>query len=492
MEARPVKDVSAEDLESQFPSIVRALRSEGDLTCTATVPAGTIPLTIIRRLGTGSVGTTFLLQNPIDGQLSAAKITDLGPLSEKKKAYAKSEVECLKQCNHFAIIGHQNSFTSEDGTKLLLMMELADAGDLGRQIKHRARQIGVEGKAPYFKEHEVAFLFLQIVLAVHYMHSKGILHRDIKSANVFLMSVGIVKIGDLGFSQVYKETVSGEVGRTFCGTPYYLAPELWRRHRYSKKADVWSLGVLLYEMACLRRPFTGDSMLKLFDRVMRSKYAPLPEHYSQGLCDVVESMLQFDPRVRASTLDLLKSPYLQHMTPLFERSIQSSEKLSTAMKQAIVATLNRVRAEIASSVLLPAVKPKPQDFTPPLTVIKRGLVRKVSQGGRWKQRYLVFDGRVLTISSVEATVGDTRNLAVEHIQGVFPTAPEDVGGRTGCFNIVLAGDSNMLVHFQTSTTDDAVLWVEALTKGLEDLAVRESEKVYPPVFLSPSDKTTTD
>lgn len=418
------------------------------------------PYTVIRAVGNGVSGTAFLVSRAADEKNYIAKITDLATLSEKKKSYARSEIRCLAQCEHFAIIKHIDSAETPDHTRLLLLMELADAGDLARQVKLRNGNL--------FREHEVAFLFLQIVLAVDYMHRRGILHRDIKSANVFLMSCGIVKIGDLGFSQVYMDSVSGEVGRTFCGTPYYLAPELWRRHRYSKKADVWSLAVLLYEMAALKRPFVASSMLELYDRVVAGDYEPLPNQFSQDMCDVIRQILVFDPDARPATSDILNMPYMRFVASQFENTITQNSHFSPDEKSRILDALRVARD--AASATEPTPIPAPGTAASQ-AVQKRGIVHKLGTGG-WKQRYLLLAKGVLTISVIENTVGDTKNLNVTNIQGVMPCLPSDLGGRVGCFCIVLADANGSHVYFQAANEADAQLWVDAIEHALEAEAQR--------------------
>ena len=457
------RNFTVDDFVAAFPNILSKRDAEV-----------TKAFTVHRVVGSGVSGTAFLVNRAKDNKNLIAKVTNLSSLSPKKQAYARSEVQCLRKCNHFAIIKHVGDFETENGDKLLLLMELADAGDLGRQVKHRARALqsrsdpAQEGRPTYFKEHEVAFLFLQVVLAVHDLHRQAILHRDIKSANVFLMSVGIVKLGDLGFSQVYEATVSAEVGRTFCGTPYYLAPELWRRHRYSKKADVWSLGVLLYEMAALKRPFAGDTMLKLFDRIMTGRYDPLPDCYSRDLCDLVDSILVFDPEARPATGDILRNKYMQFVMSQFERTIQSgTNQFSPEEKTYILDAVSRARQSVNE---LPAsVVPTSQR-----SVVKKAIVLKQS-ANMWKQRFIVFDGHVLTVSAVEQTVGQTRNLELHDIATVNVSLPEV--GRQNCFTIVLATEhGGGVVHFQERSAEEAVHWVALLTEALERRDKQTAEK----------------
>ena len=92
------------------------------------------------------------------------------------------------------------------------------------------------------------------------LHSSGVVHRDLKSANVFLTKLGEVKIGDLNVSKV----VGNDLCNTQTGTPYYASPEVWKDQPYDQRSDVWSLGVLLYEITTLNLPFKSKSMEELY------------------------------------------------------------------------------------------------------------------------------------------------------------------------------------------------------------------------------------
>ncbi|RNF17023.1 putative serine/threonine protein kinase, partial [Trypanosoma conorhini] len=153
---------------------------------------------------------------------------------------AQAEVHCLLNCDFFSILKCHEDFAKKDpldGENLLmiaLVLDYANAGDLRQEIKSRAKA------SRAFREHEAGLLFIQVLLALHHVHSRHMIHRDIKTANILLCSNGLVKLGDFGFGKMYSATVSGDVGKTFCGTPYYVAPEIWRRKPYSKKADLFS------------------------------------------------------------------------------------------------------------------------------------------------------------------------------------------------------------------------------------------------------------
>lgn len=106
------------------------------------------------------------------------------------------------------------------------------------------------------------------------MHSKNILHRDIKTQNIFITQNDILKIGDFGISKQV-ETIS-PLTNTVCGTPYFMPPEVCLGKPYDSKADVWAVGVILYELITLKKPFDSDSINGVFDKIIKSPPDPLP------------------------------------------------------------------------------------------------------------------------------------------------------------------------------------------------------------------------
>jgi hypothetical protein len=118
-------------------------------------------------------------------------------------------------------------------------------------------------------------LILQSALGLAHIHGLKILHRDVKSENIFLDAKGDAKIGDLGVAKSLKNT--NDLGVTLVGTPFYLSPELCDRRPYDAKSDVWSLGVVLYELLTGKPPFRARSQQELFLKILDGSYAPLPE-----------------------------------------------------------------------------------------------------------------------------------------------------------------------------------------------------------------------
>ena len=126
-------------------------------------------------------------------------------------------------------------------------------------MKIQEQQAKNKGKPPsqheYFSEDQILNWFTQICVALKHVHDRKILHRDIKSQNIFMTKSGLVKLGDFGIARVLSSTA--EMAATVVGTPYYLSPEIVQSNTYGFKTDIWSIGVLLYEMCALRPPFNG-------------------------------------------------------------------------------------------------------------------------------------------------------------------------------------------------------------------------------------------
>eukprot|EP00672_Neobodo_designis_P024358 CAMPEP_0174829482 /NCGR_PEP_ID=MMETSP1114-20130205/1950_1 /TAXON_ID=312471 /ORGANISM="Neobodo designis, Strain CCAP 1951/1" /LENGTH=330 /DNA_ID=CAMNT_0016063231 /DNA_START=35 /DNA_END=1027 /DNA_ORIENTATION=+ len=288
-------------------------------------------------IGSGAFSTVLQLEEKATGRLVVGKFMDTTSMGEKNRRFALAEAENASKCKHPNIVEFVEC-VERDG-KLLLVFEFADAGDLFAQISSRAPS------KKYFREGEILLIIAQLSLALHAMHKRKMLHRDLKSPNVFLTMSGLIKLGDFGFSREYDQTVSDNVGSTFCGTPYYLAPELWNQAPYGKKADMWALGVVLYELLALRKPFSGSTMRDLVKNVMAGNVDPLPSHYSPELRELCMSLLSLEPDKRPSVTEVFENPIVrQHGLKKLLASVPRLTTVKEPIRKQIVEDIEGVLA----------------------------------------------------------------------------------------------------------------------------------------------------
>jgi len=182
-------------------------------------------------------------------------------------------------------------------------MDFADGGDLYARIAQRKKL----GKA--FPEEQVINWFLQMALALKHIHSRRILHRDLKTQNIFLTSKGDVKIGDFGIARILQHTY--DLVKTAIGTPYYLSPEICQEKPYNQKSDIWSLGCILYELLTLRHAFDANCMKGLVLKILKGIYPPISATYSEDIRNLVADLLTKDPNKRPSIREILEKPFLK-------------------------------------------------------------------------------------------------------------------------------------------------------------------------------------
>ena len=183
---------------------------------------------------------------------------------------------------------------------LMLVLISYFIGDLQRQIKL------AKAENRRLEEPQILYWFAQLCLAVKHIHTHKILHRDIKCQNVLMTMQGMIKLSDFGVSRTLERT--GDLAKTSLGTPYYLSPEICMGQKYDYKTDIWMLGCLLYELCALHKPFEGESLHSVMNKILNQECDPLPEYYSEDLKSLVKIMLEKNSNVRASIDDLLAAP----------------------------------------------------------------------------------------------------------------------------------------------------------------------------------------
>lgn len=250
-------------------------------------------------LGEGAFGKCFLVHTVSSLQPRVIKQIDLNPLSHSERNEALREAKILEKLQHPNVIRFHEVYRTRKN-KLCIVMEHADDGDLAGKID------SIKEAMP---ENLVLDYFVQICLGLKHVHDRKIVHRDLKSQNVFLKKTGEVKLGDFGIAKVMTHT--RDHARSVVGTPYYLSPEIVLNQPYSFKSDIWALGVLLYEMCTLRLPFQATSIHGLAVAITKGKYSPLPAGYSKATRDLLASLLTLDPSQRPSIDKVLTTPILE-------------------------------------------------------------------------------------------------------------------------------------------------------------------------------------
>ena len=252
---------------------------------------------IISKLGEGSYSVVFKVRRKADSKVYALKKVKLKKLSEKEKKNALNEVRILASIKSNFVISYKEAFIEEEESSLCIVMEYADKGDLYQKITHFKRM------GYYFDEMDIWKVFIQMTKGLKALHDLKILHRDLKSANIFLFNDGSTKIGDLNVSKVAKKGV----GYTQTGTPYYASPEVWRDEPYDSKSDIWSLACVTYEMLTLHPPFRAESMKGLYEKVLKGKYPKINERYSSDIADLLKLLFSINPKDRPSCDEILKN-----------------------------------------------------------------------------------------------------------------------------------------------------------------------------------------
>lgn len=260
----------------------------------------------VKMVGKGSFGVAVLYKRLHDNKLVVLKQINLSDLTPSERCLAMNEVEIFSKLHHPNIINYYGNFIKEN--TLFIEMEYADGGTLNTVLMKR-------GYNKYFPEKYILKVFEQITSAINYMHLENILHRDLKTANIFLNSKGIVKIGDFGISKIMNTKINAE---TVLGTPYYFSPEMCEGKSYNQKSDIWALGCILGEFCCLKKAFAATNLSELVGKIMSGQYVPIPDLYSDSLKYVLKQMLMINADDRPSATELL-----QYWIPLVYKNMET-------------------------------------------------------------------------------------------------------------------------------------------------------------------------
>ncbi|XP_054153882.1 RAC-alpha serine/threonine-protein kinase-like [Oppia nitens] len=238
----------------------------------------------LKVLGKGTFGKVILCREKVTGLLYAIKVLKKETIIAKEEVvHTLTENRVLRNTKHPFLISLKYSF--QTGDRFCFVMEYVNGGEL---FFHLSRE-------RIFTEERTRFYGAQILLALEYLHQRGVIYRDLKLENLLLDKEGNIKIADFGLC---KENITfGSTTKTFCGTPEYLAPEVLEDTDYGRAVDWWGLGVVMYEMMCGRLPFYNHDHDILFELILVEE-VKFPRTLSTEAKNLLQALLVKDPQRR--------------------------------------------------------------------------------------------------------------------------------------------------------------------------------------------------
>ncbi|CAH0561310.1 unnamed protein product [Brassicogethes aeneus] len=238
----------------------------------------------IKVLGKGTFGKVILCREKATQRLYAIKILKKNVIIQKDEvAHTETENRVLRSTNHPFLISLKYSFQTND--RLCFVMEYVNGGELFFHLSNER----------VFTEERTKFYGAEILLALGYLHTHGIIYRDLKLENLLLDRDGHIKIADFGLCK--EGIIHGRTTKTFCGTPEYLAPEVLEDNDYGGAVDWWGMGVVMYEMMCGRLPFYNRDHDVLFALILMEE-VKFPRNLSIEARELLKGLLVKDPLKR--------------------------------------------------------------------------------------------------------------------------------------------------------------------------------------------------
>ena len=243
---------------------------------------------IKEKIGVGSYGKVYKVEKEniiyVLKQIPLNNATDIESI--------KNEATILSSLNSEYVVKYYESFIEDNN--LNIIMEYCEGGDLSTYMKQYKAKILSNKSYNSFSslilpENLIWKMFIQISLGLYHIHKKKILHRDLKTLNIFLTKDYNCKIGDLGVAKILNGT---NHANTFVGTPYYLSPEICEEKPYNEKSDVWALGCILYEMVTFKHPFNASNQAALYIKILKGKYENINVKCSNDIRKIIDLLLE--------------------------------------------------------------------------------------------------------------------------------------------------------------------------------------------------------
>lgn len=260
-----------------------------------------------KQIGAGSFSTVWHARHRVHGTEVAIKEMATSRLNPKLQESLKSEIFILKKVNHPNIIRLHDMI--EEPGKIYIVLEYCKGGDLSMYIQRHQGGIP-EATAKYFMQ--------QLAEGLKVLRENNLIHRDLKPQNLLLSSnsdSSNLKIADFGFARSLQPRGLAE---TLCGSPLYMAPEIMQLQRYDAKADLWSVGAILFQLVTGKTPFTGSTQIQLLQNIIKAtelQFPPEAKDLSLHCVDLCKKLLRRNPVERLTFEEFFNHPYISQRQP---------------------------------------------------------------------------------------------------------------------------------------------------------------------------------
>lgn len=265
---------------------------------------------VIKKIGEGSFSNVYKAFHVKTGIFYAIKSIKTKRLSNKVIQNLNSEIEILLNINHPNIIKIHDVIKSKEHIHLVL--DYCDGGDLYNFIRKNGK----------IQENIAKYFYTQISNGLYYLWKNNLIHRDLKPHNILLSSSGNIKITDFGF---VKHLEDNDMSSTLCGSPLYMAPEVLKRQKYTSKVDLWSMGIILYEMITDTMPFMASNPLELL-YVIETTKIKIPENISEECKDLLTSLININVNDRISYDLYFSHPFFGNFEFGYVKNTDDSEE----------------------------------------------------------------------------------------------------------------------------------------------------------------------